>query len=250
MREFHSYFTVPEAALATDEALLRLCEETGEETLRLWESPVPFVVTGYANDPEREVDLPACRAANVPVLRRISGGGTVLQGPGCLNYGVVLRIPPEGELASITGTNRFVMGRLRGAVAKLLKGPVTIEGHTDLAWNGRKFSGNAQKRGRHALLFHGTLLYDCDPALIDRLLRHPSREPGWRDRRGHLGFVGNLPLARAALETAVRECWGVTERLEASVSEQLPSLMEKYQTAKWAPLLRQDIGIATSTPDR
>ena len=250
MREFRSTFTDPAALLAIDEALLQLCEESGTETLRLWESPDPFVVVGYSNDAELEVDLPACRAAGVPVLRRVSGGGTVVQGPGCLNYGVVLRIPPDGPLASITGTNRFVMTRLRDAVAKLVPGTITVEGHTDLAWNGRKFSGNAQKRGRHALLFHGTLLHDCDPTLIGRLLRHPSREPDWRAGRGHRAFVGNLPVARSALETAVRDCWETTETLESDAAGRVATLIEKYQTAKWTPSLRDDTGIVTSTPER
>jgi len=60
--------------------------------------------------------------------------------------------------------------------------------------NGRKVSGSAQRRGRRALLHHGTLLYDFDPALAVRYLKEPSRQPAYRARRSHGEFLGNLPL--------------------------------------------------------
>ena len=58
--------------------------------LRFWEPNKPFVVVGYANQAAREVDLEACRKLGIPVFRRCTGGGTVLQGPGCLNYSLDL----------------------------------------------------------------------------------------------------------------------------------------------------------------
>ena len=57
-----------------DEALLESAEagESGE-VLRFWESPVHFVVVGYANKVASEVNLPACEARGIPILRRCSG---------------------------------------------------------------------------------------------------------------------------------------------------------------------------------
>ena len=79
--------STPAENLAADEALLDEREATaGEPVLRLWESPEHFVVVGYSNRVGTEVNEPACRARGIPILRRCSGGGTVLQGPGCLNY--------------------------------------------------------------------------------------------------------------------------------------------------------------------
>ena len=84
----HLDLTIPSPAenLACDEALLDWCESgDGVECLRFWESPEPFVVVGYANKVETEVNVAACEARKIPILRRCSGGGTVVQGPGCLN---------------------------------------------------------------------------------------------------------------------------------------------------------------------
>src|SRR5207248_7893855 len=70
--------TLPTAAenLACDEALLDWCEEEqGMETLRVWEAREYFVVLGYANKAEIEVNVKACRARRIPIFRRCSGGG-------------------------------------------------------------------------------------------------------------------------------------------------------------------------------
>src|SRR4051794_12657586 len=91
--------STPPEDLACDEALLDLCEEGSEgELLRFWEPQQPFVVLGYANQAAVEADLDACKAHEVGVFRRCSGGGTVLQGAGCLNYSVILQIAESGPL--------------------------------------------------------------------------------------------------------------------------------------------------------
>ena len=57
----------------------------------------------------KDVDEPACRADGVPVLRRASGGGTVLLGPGCLCFSLVLRYDRAPGLEDITVSYRHVL---------------------------------------------------------------------------------------------------------------------------------------------
>jgi lipoate-protein ligase A len=196
------------ANLACDESLLDACEDgSGAEVLRFWQPEQCFVVAGYSNEVAREVNLTACRQAGVGVFRRCSGGGTVLQGPGCLNYALVLRIDGHPSLGSITGANRHIMELQRSALAGLLRQPVEIKGCTDLAVGGLKFSGNAQRRKRHALIFHGTFLLHFDLSLMDRFLQMPSRQPDYREGRPHHGFLMNLNIAAPAIKDALRETW-------------------------------------------
>src|SRR2546425_8598040 len=111
----------PAENLACDEALLDAAESgSGGEVLRFWESPEYFVVVGYANKVATEVNVAACEARGIRVLRRCSGGGTVLQGEGCLNYTVILRITDSGPTRSIRAANQFIMERNRGAIENLL----------------------------------------------------------------------------------------------------------------------------------
>jgi lipoate-protein ligase A len=231
-------FTLPTPAenLACDEALLDQADAVvgALEVLRFWESSVPFVVLGIGNRVAEEVDLEACRALGVSVLRRCSGGGTVLQGPGCLNYSLVLNIAESGPLAGITGTNCFVMERHRQALAALVNEPVTVRGVTDLALGDRKFSGNAQRRRRHSLLFHGTFLLDYDEALVQRALRLPPRQPDYRAGRSHTEFLTRLPVARDAIKAALRETWNATKPFAPVPTQEIARLaQEKYSRPEW-----------------
>lgn len=224
----------PAANLACDEALLEQCEQGQDEFLRVWQSPTPFVVVGYANEIAREVHLDACRKRNIPVLRRCSGGGTVLQGPGSLNYALCLRFEEDGPLASITASNRFIMERHRQLFEQLLQRPVDVEGHTDLAIAGRKFSGNAQRRKRRSLLFHGSFLLGLDLSAMGELLPMPSKQPDYRGDRSHAEFVCNVPLLPSAIAEGLRAVWNASETLATPPDDSIRRLIsEKYSRDDW-----------------
>jgi lipoate-protein ligase A len=233
----HLDLTLPTPAenLACDEALLDAAESgSGPGVLRFWESPHHFAVLGYAGRTNDEANMPACEAASVPILRRCSGGGTVLQGPGCLSYSLVLPIDPAGKTATITGTNCFVMERNARVLSALLGTPVRVEGHTDLAVNGLKFSGNAQRRRQHTLLFHGTFLLDFDLTLIERCLRPPPRQPAYRRNRPHSEFLMKLPLGREAIKRALRETWNARPGPAKPPSDRIESLARaRYSRPDW-----------------
>jgi lipoate-protein ligase A len=197
----------PQENLALDLALLEEAEAAPEprEALRLWESPRACVVVGRNSDVEREVRLEACRAADIPVLRRASGGCAVVVGPGCLMYSLVLSYRARPELARVDAAHRFVLGRMAEAVSPLV--PVTVRGTSDLAIDERKFSGNSLRCRRRALLYHGTMLYAFPLELIGTCLRMPPREPDYRGGRPHEQFVANLPVAVDQLRGAVISAW-------------------------------------------
>ena len=202
--------TFPNAAdnLAFDEALLDSCDR-GESpgALRVWEPESHLVVVGYSNRDFDGVRLGVCQRSGVPVLRRHSGGGTVLLGPGCLNYALVLQVDSDASLSSIRETNRFVMEKHRLVVERLTGRPVTATGFTDLAMNGRKVSGNAQYRKRNALLFHGTFLLDFDLSMVESLLDMPSVAPDYRDGRSHVEFLANIDIRAQLLKAELRQKW-------------------------------------------
>ena len=234
MRLLDLTLPTPAENLALDEALLEAAEagQSGE-ALRFWESAVPFVVLGYANHANAEADLPACKAAGIPVLRRASGGGTVLQGPGCLNYSLVLNCDRPG-LHSIPAANRAVMETNRAALQSLLPGKVAVQGHTDLTFDGRKFSGNAQRRKRQHLLFHGTFLLHFDLALIDTALRMPTHQPTYRQSRAHRDFVCNVGLSGDVVRAAIASAWRASDGAgEPPVDAVARLVAEKYSLSEW-----------------
>jgi len=225
----------PAENLACDEALLELCESTpGLEVLRVWEPVQPFVVLGHGNKAAVEASLPLCESRRVPVLRRTSGGGAVLQGRGCLNITLVLQIESRRELAGVTTTTAFVLERNRAVFESLLGVPVGCGGTSDLAAGGLKFAGHAQRRRRRCVLFHGACLLGLDLQLMDAVLRHPSREPAYRQGRGHAEFVRNTGLAGADVKAALREAWSARDELGGVPDELIARLVrDRYSRDDW-----------------
>jgi len=244
MKFFNLNLPSPAAQLAGDEALLDRCENgQGDETLLFWEPRETFVVVGYANKVATEANVAACAAKGIPIFRRCSGGGTVLQGPGCLNYSLILRITEDGPLRNITVANQFIMERNRDAIQIILPGSeITVSGHTDLVLVTRhpplaaskKFSGNSQRRKKNFLLFHGSFLLNLDLALVGEFLRMPSLQPDYRVGRSHDDFLVNLNLPAETVKAAMKKAWHTTGELTTVPLSEIQRLAaQKYSTDGW-----------------
>ena len=173
----------------------------------MWESDSLFIVLGISNKEEKEVFLDKCQKDSIPIIKRASGGGTVLQGPGCLNYSLVLQIKEETN--TITSTNKWILSKQKKALQTLTKKPIQVKGHTDLTINQKKFSGNAQKRKRKTILFHGTILYNFQLEKIDYYLKHPPKEPPYRKKRSHDTFITNVKVPKEKLISALQNEWNI-----------------------------------------
>ena len=229
----------PARHLACDEALLRHAD-AGQigECLRLYEITEPTVVLGVSSRWEQDVWPAACRRAGVPILRRVSGGGAVLLGSGCLNYAVLLDAGARGELRSVRPSYRWILSRLIAALA-----PHGIEcaqaGLSDLAVAGRKVGGSAQKRGKRMVLHHGTLLYDFRTEDVAAFLREPEQAPDYRNGRPHTQFVANLPVSGTDLRHAVRTALDIgadagTQDMSEALADQVGELVRgKYRCDGW-----------------
>jgi lipoate-protein ligase A len=191
-----------EEHLARELALYHSLEAgAGGEHFSLWEATRPVVVVGRSTPIAEDVDLHACRADGVAVVRRSSGGGAVVLAPGCLNYAVALSVVSRPCLIDVAGSFALILDAI---AASLDLAGLSVAGRADLAFEGRKVSGNAQRRGRRALLHHGTLLYDFDARLAVRYLKEPVRRPAYRAGRSHTEFLGNVPLPAETIHARLR----------------------------------------------
>ena len=207
--------TLPSLAenIALDEALLLRAEEgAGGEVLRLWTWPSFAVVLGAGGVIADDVDVAACAADGVPIARRSSGGGTVLLGPGCFLFSLVLNMDRAPELTQINSSYRWILRRVAAALADFQPG-IEPMGISDLAIGGRKFSGNSQQRKRRFLLHHGTLLHDFDLDAIGRYLKLPPKRPEYRANRSHRDFLMNLNISPGEIIQALRDEWAANDSL-------------------------------------
>ena len=225
----------PEENLALDEALLEAAERgaIADEVLRLWEPQAPFIVLGRSSQVALEVDQQACRSRGIPILRRSSGGATVVTGAGCLMYAVVLDLDRQPHLRAIDEIHAFVLGKLCSDLNSLIPG-ISRQGTSDLALENRKFSGNSLRVKRNHALYHGTLLYDFPLLLVAELLSAPPRQPEYRQGRPHDEFVRNVPISGDALRHALGATFAATVPLPDWPEAAVAALVaEKYSLPSW-----------------
>lgn len=178
--------------IAYDQILLDLAETgLGGETLRFWEAEDFFIVLGRISKLEEDVKLEEVKRDGIEILRRISAGGTVLQGPGCLNFSLILSYEKKPILKDIRKSYEYILSGICRALEK-----INIEAKfkpiSDLTLGGRKFSGNAQARRKKFMLHHGTILYNFPMEMMERYLRLPKNEPLYRNGRRHSDFLTNI----------------------------------------------------------
>ena len=229
--------TLPAATenLALDEVLLNAVEtDPTAACLRFWSPSEYFVVLGRSNRVETEVDLARCQVEGVPVYRRSSGGGTVVVGPGCLCYSLALPLTADLRHLGISHVTARLMNKTAEGL-RVIQPEIEVCGTSDLVCAGKKFSGNAQRWLRNSFVHHGTLLFDFDLTRIERYLRHPSREPNYRESRRHSEFVGNLAMTSDELKRAITDVWnGAITGCPQSMIDSARALAEsRYKSGEW-----------------
>ena len=225
----------PGSNLACDEALVELFEarRATDGLLRIWEPESHFIVLGHSNRIDSEVDVAACESERLSIFRRLSGGGTVMQGPGCLNYSLILRNGVDIPL-SIAESFQVVLEHHKQCIQEMIVDRVDIAGVSDLVINGRKFSGNAQYRKRRFTLVHGTFLLNLDPAIVNRCLRLPSKQPAYRQNRSHDSFMRNLHLDPNNVRKALKAAWSASDQFTEVPNAMIDDLKKsRYGRPDW-----------------
>jgi len=136
--------------LAAEEYFLKNFQE---DLFMLWRSR-PSVVVGKHQNALAEINLEFVRSHEIPVARRLSGGGTVFHDPGNVNFTFIRNV------ANISEVNFKVFTIPVIEALKKLGIEAYTTGRNDLLIDGKKISGNAEHVHRNRVLHHGTLLFD------------------------------------------------------------------------------------------
>ena len=221
--------------LAVDEAFLVGLEThgSGEELLYVWEPPDFAVVVGSGTRLDHEVKLNFCQALKIPIFRRISGGSSVVIGPGCLIYSLFLNRAHRPGLASPSEAHRFVLTQVAKALQSCVP-EVEFYPPSDLGYCGRKFSGNSIRIKGKYLLYHGTILYRFPLEIVSLLLKEPPRQPEWRRKRCHKDFIINIPLSKGQLISLLRHAWqAYTTWIKVDWAQISDLVRARYSNALW-----------------
>jgi lipoate---protein ligase len=171
-----------------DDVIINRCEQ--QLVVHCWIPSSTCVVLGNANQAERECLTTACSQANVPILKRYGGGGTVVLYPGCVVVTVGTWVQDAfGNTRYGEMLNQALINVLQSA---LNSHTLCVQGLNDICYGNQKLGGTSLFRSKNYLLYQASLLGELDLKLIERLLQHPSKEPEYRAGRHHSEFLTSL----------------------------------------------------------
>jgi len=136
-----------------------------EDVFMLWQ-PRPTIVVGSFQNIHEEVDVAYAAEHGIDIVRRLSGGGTVYQDEGSIQFAFIEK--REGDID---------FRRYLEPICTCLRElgiDAEINGRNDVTVDGKKVSGNSQYRAAGKTVHHGTLLFAVDIDEMERATRLPD----------------------------------------------------------------------------
>jgi len=200
----------------------------------------PSVISGRHQVIYREINFFAAENLGIPVIRRISGGGTVYHDRENLNYSVI-RNSAKGMQVDFVRHTRPVIEFLNGEGI-----PAVLSGKSDITVNGLKVSGNAEHVFRDRVLHHGTLLFETSLEKMNLLLRSTaggystnaisSNRMQVMNLKGRIRNIENAGELAFKLFDFMNEYYNGIEKFELTADElqEINRLSEtKYRSWEW-----------------
>ena len=205
------------------------------DVLLLWRNR-PAVVVGCYQNICREVHMRALLDRGIPVVRRMSGGGTVYHDLGNLNYTLI------SDQTGPLDYDRCLEPVIRALNA--LGVPAQKNRTCDIAVDGKKISGSAQKIAGGRVLHHGTLLFDSDLSLLDEITTGRKNDAFCsKGTESAICTVTNLrPLSQGRLRDrhVRKDGWrsSCCRPARSSIRLTEPQLAEVRQACGWRLIMR------------
>ncbi|NMA96381.1 MAG: lipoate--protein ligase [Clostridiales bacterium] len=140
-----------------------------ENIFMLWINN-PAIIVGKNQNTLAEINADYIKEHNIPVVRRLSGGGAVFHDPGNINFTFIM--PNTGD----SFTNFKIYTKPIIDILAKLGIDAKLSGRNDLTINDQKFSGNAQYIYKNRILHHGTLLFSSDMSHLANALKVDTKK--------------------------------------------------------------------------
>jgi lipoate---protein ligase len=161
LRCIHRSETDPYYNLAAEEYLLKTADA---DTFMTWRNE-PSVIIGKHQNASREINQSFIESHKLPVIRRISGGGTVYHDPGNLNFSFIYTNRKENLVDFRYFTKPIIL------FLQDLGLNAVFEAKNNITVDGLKVSGNSAHIYKNKVLYHGTLLFSADLDVLNQAVK-------------------------------------------------------------------------------
>lgn len=238
--------------IALNRALLE-ARQAGEipNTLRFLRF-FPCALLGYHQSAEQELDLDYCRANDIAVQRRITGGGAIYFDETQIGWELYLAKTDFGCADMAQVSRRICEAAARGI--STLGVEAKYRPRNDIEVEGRKISGTGGAFEGGALMYQGTLLVQFDVEKMLQVLRIPAEKlsdkaiASARERVANLadllGAAPELEAVKAALTEAFAQEFGVDlvpGKLTAAEEARCRRALSEIDSPDWVNLIRRPI---------
>ncbi|MCK5782708.1 MAG: lipoate--protein ligase [Flavobacteriales bacterium] len=155
-----SQTTNPAFNLATEEYLLK---DMKEDVFFLYVNE-PSIIVGKHQNTLAEIDYNYISKNEIPVYRRLSGGGTVYHDLGNLNFCFITN-EKKGNLVNFDKHSQPIVKALKALGLTVITGK-----RHDLTISGKKITGTASHVFKNRSIHHGTLLFNTVLTVLNRCL--------------------------------------------------------------------------------
>ena len=232
--------------MAFDEVLLEL-KGRGRtpNTIRFLQFKPRTVLVGYHQAVSEEIRLEYCKAHNIDINRRITGGGGLFFDENQLGWEVYC----DKSFFNVTIPNSRLFKSLCQPVAVALKRlglDAEFRPRNDIEVNGRKISGTGGTESNGAFMFQGTMLVDFDVDTMLRALRIPVEKlkakeiDSVKDRvtclNWELGYTPDLERIKESIRYGFERHLGIrleSQGLTAEEKALFERRREHYRSMAW-----------------
>lgn len=148
-----------------------------------------YIVLGRSNDIEKAINCEQVKQDGIITLKRPSGGESVILSPRMLIFSFKQK---SDSIQNPTKLFKLINTKIIENLSKLGIDKLYSKGISDLSIGEKKIMGSSMFSKNKTIFYHGVLNISEDVEIIEKYLKHPSKEPDYRKRRPHREFVTSL----------------------------------------------------------
>jgi lipoate-protein ligase A len=186
------------------------------------EGSTPAIVLGISGKVDELVDQEKAALQNIPLIRRFSGGGTVLVDESTLFVTFIC----QRDLHDFAPFPEPIMKWSEGLYKEVFSHELFSLRENDYALGEKKFGGNAQYLKKDRWLHHTSFLWDYCPEKMGCLL-HPKKTPSYRDGRMHEEFLCRMKEFFSSSEEVVAKLKSTLSDRYGTVEIELEDLQDR-----------------------